>query len=149
MGARGSKSSAPGGYGSLTRGGYRRVWDLAQRRYRPEHVVVWERLHERPVPPGHDVHHRDHDRLNNAPENLELLDVTAHAALHSGFVWKDGQWWKPCRVCKAFKPVGEAHWYVSSRFPGRSLYGQCRACRDLDAPRRARASARKWALVRA
>lgn len=47
------------------------------------HRTVWEHVWGRPVPDGHDVHHADHDRSNNQPGNLELLESTRHLSHHS------------------------------------------------------------------
>ena len=38
-----------------------------------EHVVVMESIVGRPLLPGEVVHHRDENRANNAPENLQLF----------------------------------------------------------------------------
>ena len=46
------------------------------------HRVVWEYDRGRPVPAGHAVHHRDEDRSNNQPGNLELLTRGDHTSLH-------------------------------------------------------------------
>jgi len=40
------------------------------------HRVVWEE-HHGPIPPGHEVRHRDGDLTNNDPENLQLVDLRA------------------------------------------------------------------------
>ncbi len=91
-----------------------------------EHVEVWEREHGRPVPHGHDVHHIDHDKLNNDPGNLVAVTPTDHKRLHSGCELRDGAWWKPCGLCGEFKPVGVVDWYLSRE--GWPLYGRCRPC---------------------
>lgn len=52
-----------------------------QRRGRRLHIAVWESLHGA-VPAGCHVHHVDHDRANNEPENLELLIAHDHLAGH-------------------------------------------------------------------
>ena len=46
------------------------------------HRLVWE-AENGPVPAGFDVHHVDGDRLNNAPDNLELLAHARHRQLHT------------------------------------------------------------------
>ena len=46
------------------------------------HDDVWEQ-HYGPVPPGWEVHHHDHDKLNNEPSNLRCLSKSAHASLHA------------------------------------------------------------------
>lgn len=45
------------------------------------HVAVWEH-HHGPVPPDHEVHHKDHNRGHNDIENLECLLATEHRQLH-------------------------------------------------------------------
>jgi hypothetical protein len=47
------------------------------------HVAVWEHFHQCRRPAGHDVHHRDHDKTNNAPGNLELKPHGEHVAHHN------------------------------------------------------------------
>lgn len=49
---------------------------------RPEHHVIWEATHGRPIPPGHEVHHRNESFRDNSPDNLELLTKAAHRRLH-------------------------------------------------------------------
>ena len=51
-------------------------------RYCYEHHLVWEKEHGQPVPDGFIVHHKDHNKFNNLPENLELMSVEAHGRLH-------------------------------------------------------------------
>ena len=41
------------------------------------HRAIWEH-HNGPVPPGHEIHHKDHDTLNNDPRNLVCVEVSAH-----------------------------------------------------------------------
>lgn len=47
------------------------------------HVAVWEREHRQPLPAGHVVHHIDHDVVNNAPANLQLLTKSEHIRHHN------------------------------------------------------------------
>jgi len=35
-----------------------------------------------PIPPDHHVHHRDGDKLNNHPDNLEILHGSDHNSMH-------------------------------------------------------------------
>ena len=128
MGRRGPKSSAPGGYGTISAKGYRRVWcqdvgreGTGKRRYRMEHVVIWERYNG-PVPDGYHIHHRDGDKLNNDIGNLEMVTPLSHKRHHSGCEWRGDEWWKPCRKCGAWHAV--SHYY--ERVDGISSW--CRAC---------------------
>lgn len=48
-----------------------------------EHIVVAERLIGRALQPLEVIHHRDHNRQNNSPENLQVLPSQAeHMKLH-------------------------------------------------------------------
>lgn len=62
--------------------------------YRPEHplankqghvlehrLVAWEAFG--PFDPRHHVHHKDEDKLNNDPSNLEVLTPSAHRSQHN------------------------------------------------------------------
>lgn len=46
------------------------------------HRAVWA-YHNGPIPDGYCVHHRDHDKKNNAISNLELLTGAAHMSHHN------------------------------------------------------------------
>lgn len=46
------------------------------------HRYVYERVNGK-IPAGYQIHHIDHDKGNNEPENLELLTVTQHRKKHS------------------------------------------------------------------
>lgn len=47
----------------------------------PLHVFVWVR-NNRPLVPGHVIHHRDHDKLNAQLSNLESIARSAHIKRH-------------------------------------------------------------------
>lgn len=123
MGKRGPKPRHDLGYGSISERGYHRAY--VGGRLRMVHVLVWEQ-HHGAVPDGHDIHHRNEDKLDNRIENLECVDTVTHKRLHSGCQLRDGVWWKPCGVCGEFRPVGVADWYLSRE--GWPLYGRCRPC---------------------
>jgi len=95
---RGKISQAIGGYGNITRKGYRRIWDTGERRFKMEHIVVWEK-HNGKIPEGYSIHHKDGNKLNNNITNLELVKALTHKRIHSGCKLINGEWWKPCRKC--------------------------------------------------
>lgn len=49
---------------------------------RHEHRTVAERLLSRALLPGEVVHHKDHNKRNNAAENLEVVTRAEHLRLH-------------------------------------------------------------------
>jgi hypothetical protein len=108
---------------TVTKFGYRRL-AVGRGRQRFEHVLVWE-AHYGPVPPGMEVHHRNENKLDNRIENLVVLTRLSHKRIHSGCVYRDGDWWKRCRRCGELKPVTTG-FYI---YPGRSgVMGVCRRC---------------------
>jgi hypothetical protein len=46
-----------------------------------EHRWVWEQANG-PIPKGHQIHHIDHDRNNNALSNLQCMTAREHIQLH-------------------------------------------------------------------
>lgn len=52
-------------------------------RGRHEHRIVAERVLGRKLADNEIVHHKDGNRRNNAPENLEVMTQAEHAALHA------------------------------------------------------------------
>lgn len=49
---------------------------------RHEHRVIAERLLGRPLKKGEIVHHKDGDKRNNTPSNLEVMIQSAHMRAH-------------------------------------------------------------------
>ncbi|TES91962.1 MAG: HNH endonuclease [Candidatus Cloacimonadota bacterium] len=112
----GKLSSAPGGYGQISPKGYRRIWDKEQKRYRMEHVLVWEK-HFGKIPKGKWSHHKDRNKLNNDISNLEILDITTHKRIHSGCKIIKRKWWKPCCKCGQFQPIDNYYKRISGISP--------------------------------
>lgn len=52
-------------------------------RYVYEHHLVWWTCTGELVPPGYVIHHRDENKHNNSPENLELKTRSEHSAEHA------------------------------------------------------------------
>lgn len=73
---RGGRSVASNGYVLVHVGKAHPLADV--RGYAYEHRLVAERTLGRSLRAGEIVHHRDGDKQNNAPENLEVLPSIAH-----------------------------------------------------------------------
>jgi transposase-like protein len=66
---------------SPKRAGYVMI-TMGEHKYRGEHTVIMEQILGRRLRPGEEVHHKDGDKHNNDPSNLELLTKAEHARLH-------------------------------------------------------------------
>lgn len=69
---------APAGSGYV-HGGYRRVTINGRRVM--EHRLIWESVHG-PIPPDHDIHHKNGNRSDNSIENLECIQSPEHSHQH-------------------------------------------------------------------
>lgn len=89
--------------------------------YAPEHRLVMFEL-------GHDiagkhVHHLDHDKTNNAPENLVVLSVSEHSALH-GHTPNAGHFQRKTHCIRGHEFTPENTYTY-----GDGRYRQCYACK--------------------
>lgn len=57
--------------------------------YLLRNIVHWEYYNGQRIPDGYDVHHKDHDKLNDSQENLELISHADHAKLHNPVIWEE------------------------------------------------------------
>lgn len=62
--------------------GYRRIYNHDTQKYEREHRKIAESMLGRKLTGGEDVHHKDKNKLNNDPENLEVLSKDLHHELH-------------------------------------------------------------------
>lgn len=67
--------------GTINKDGYRLV--QVGKGQRLEHRVVMEQVLGRSLARSETVHHKNRNRLDNRPENLEVLDNAVHTALHA------------------------------------------------------------------
>lgn len=74
--------------GVNSRHGYARVWAANETEIAREHRWIYETLYG-PVAASHHVHHRDENRLNNHPDNLEAKLGSVHLSEHSRKYWSD------------------------------------------------------------
>lgn len=65
---------------SFIRSGRNYFYNSHTRKYLHRHI--WEKAHGE-IPDGYEIHHKDHNPLNNNLENLELLEIDEHK-LHHG-----------------------------------------------------------------
>jgi hypothetical protein len=60
-----------------------KVWDPVKKRYYNRAILVWMAAHPgETLGPGYVIHHKDEDKQNDVPENLEKLSLAEHAARH-------------------------------------------------------------------
>lgn len=96
------------------------------------HKVVYEENFG-PVPDGFHIHHKDGNRWNNDPSNLEALPGLEHRRLHAQNYHRNdsGEWVKLCRWCGELKPLSEFHAKTTDA-GNRSTKSVCKPCRNAE-----------------
>lgn len=62
---------------------------------RHEHRVIAEKILGRPLLRGEVIHHKDGNKLNNSPENIEIISQGEHMRRHGLGIPGMELWWKP------------------------------------------------------
>ncbi len=71
---------------TVTPDGYREIpipGCTGPHRYKSEHRAIMEKILGRELASWEIVHHINQDKLDNRPENLQVLSRSEHAALHA------------------------------------------------------------------
>jgi predicted RNA-binding Zn-ribbon protein involved in translation (DUF1610 family) len=55
------------------------------------HMAIWESVNGRTVPPGHVIHHADHDPENNHPGNLAAMEHGDHDRHHRAAIKRSAE----------------------------------------------------------
>lgn len=111
------------GEGGLDGRGYRMV--TVNGRRLQEHRAVMEQIIGRRLETHEVVHHKDHNGLNNDPDNLQILTYSGHRKIHAGF--RD-ETHKQCSKCKAVKPRSEFGRHAKTRANIDINRCECKAC---------------------
>ena len=98
------------------------------------HRWIWEQANG-PIPEGHEIHHRDHNALNNDLDNLMCVTAEWHDNYHQRIReqhrWVNGVEERRCQRCDTYKPLDA----FTIRRAG-TFHGYCREC--------AKAYRREW-----
>jgi hypothetical protein len=65
------------------KGHLRNFVKVAEGKWRLNAIHVWETTNGKTVPHGYVIHHRDDNKLNDDPSNLECMSRPEHSRLHS------------------------------------------------------------------
>lgn len=73
-----------------------------------EHIIILEKKIGRSLLSGEETHHKDEDRQNNLPENLQLVTHMEHLMIHGATREKHGKY-LICPVCQKSFYVKTSH----------------------------------------
>jgi hypothetical protein len=108
--------------------------EFGKQRRQLAHRWVWEQAHGS-IPAGHEIHHRDHNPLNNAIDNLVCVTAEWHDNYHQRLREHhrsvDGVERRRCQRCREWKATA----CYTIRRAG-TYHGYCRDC--------AKAYRREW-----
>ena len=62
--------------------GYQQFFDTVKGSWQWVHRRVAEIVTGKPIPPSHEVHHINREKLDNDPDNLQVLTKEEHRAIH-------------------------------------------------------------------
>ena len=62
--------------------GYQQFFDTVKGSWQWVHRRVAEIVTGKPIPPGHEVHHINQEKLDNDPDNLQVLTKEEHQVIH-------------------------------------------------------------------
>jgi hypothetical protein len=68
--------------------GYQRLWATGVGEIQKEHRFIYETLSGNSLTPGHHIHHKDGNKSNNTPDNLEVMTHSEHTRKHAKMNWK-------------------------------------------------------------
>ncbi len=90
------------GAGHKNKKGYRETYRDGEKML--EHRRVMEDILGRSLEPWEVVHHKDHDKSNNDPSNLEVMTLSTHSILHHPYRRFVSETHAECKKCGNIKP---------------------------------------------
>ncbi len=108
-----------GGRSSSGKTKYIRV-NLGNKKWAYEHRLVAEKMVGRKLKKGEIVHHKDENKQNNSPNNLEVLNESQHRFIHKNN-FRGGKIKLTCRQCKK----------VTEKYPSQKTIFCSKACYHL------------------